>query len=217
LLRAQQEVTLVGSAPVSETVSKAGRENTSRSLTAKIFTETRPLHPQGAALNQQLAQLPFSLSAAIVLLRQNDPVLLILFSMKISMRKVFMSLIGAIAVFAGLVTFVELYRPSISESELGFLKTQKRPLTAEALAKRFGHSEIGPGFYEYPIRGGNKRAEFWIGPPRPPPQGSASGFPVEIVVVVVRSGRSDARIIWPEEMKEKQFDEVISSFWPQKE
>jgi hypothetical protein len=97
---------------------------------------------------------------------------------------------------------------------LEFLETQKQPLTAKEVAKHLGHTEIGPGFYEYRIYGGDKRAEFWIGPPRPPAQASAFDFSVEIAVVVVRSGGSDVRIIWPEELKGRDFDEAIGSIWP---
>jgi len=137
--------------------------------------------------------------------------------MRISIRRVFLVLLGAIGLLIGIVLFVEYYRPTISEQDLSFLKTQQRPLTAETVMKQLGHTEIGPGFYEYRIRGGEQTAEFWIGPPRPPVRTLASGFPVEIALVVLRSENAQRRIIWPENLKGRDFDAVLGSVWPQKQ
>jgi hypothetical protein len=39
---------------------------------------------------------------------------------------------------------------------------------------------------------------------------------VEIAVVVVKAEGAKPKVIWPEELRGKDFDEAIKSFWPQK-
>lgn len=105
----------------------------------------------------------------------------------------------------------------ISEQDLSFLAGQKKPLTYQAVAKRLGDTKPGNGpFYAYQIRGGNKTVEFWMSPPPPPDQISTSSIPVEIVAVVVRLEGSKPSIIWPGDMKGKDFDEAMAAIWSQK-
>ena len=108
-------------------------------------------------------------------------------------------------------------QPSVSEQDLGFLATQKKPLTYRALAKRIGDSRPGPGpYYGYSIRGSKKTVEFWFGPPPAASQASPGGIPVEIAVAVERTEDGKPRIIWPDELQAKNFDEVIAASWPRK-
>ena len=106
-------------------------------------------------------------------------------------------------------------QPSVSQQDLSFLATQQKPLTAQTVAKHLGETELGPGaFYAYRLKGKKKTVEFWFGPP--PTQTTASSIPVEIAVVVVRAEGNKPSIIWPADLKDKDFDEVIATVWPQK-
>ena|ERR1041385_3423300 len=113
--------------------------------------------------------------------------------------------------------FVVGCQPSVSEQDLGFLATQKKPLTYDVVAKLLGSAEPGPGAcYAYRIRGAQKTVEFWFGPPPPPSETTASSIPVEIAVVAVRAEGAKPGIIWPEDLKAKDFDETIATIWPQR-
>ncbi len=114
------------------------------------------------------------------------------------------------------VAFTAGCRPKVSEKDLGFLATQKMPLTYQAVAKQLGETELGPGpCYSYPIIGTKKTVEFWFGPPPLTSQTNAAVIPVEIAVVAVRADGAKPGIIWPEDLKGKDFDNVIASVWPQ--
>lgn len=106
--------------------------------------------------------------------------------------------------------------PKVSEQDLSFLATQKKPLTANTVFSKLGHVEIGPGAYIYHFRGANKVVEFWIGPPSLPSQTSAKSIPVEIALVTVSAEGAKREIIWPEDLKGKDYDEAIGALWPQK-
>ena len=106
--------------------------------------------------------------------------------------------------------------PKVSEQDLSFLATQMKPLTANAVFSQLGQVEIGPGAYTYHFRGTNKVVEFWIGPPPLPSQTSAKSLPVEIALVTVSSDGAKREIIWPEDLKGKDYDEAIGPLWPQK-
>ena len=111
--------------------------------------------------------------------------------------------------------FIAGCQPSVSEQDLGFLATQKKPLTYQTVAKHLGDTEPGPGAcYAYRIRGAQKTVEFWFSPPPLPSQTTASSIPVEIVVVAVRADGARPSIIWPEDLKGKDCDEVMASIWP---
>ena len=107
--------------------------------------------------------------------------------------------------------------PKVSEQDLGFLATQKKPLPANLVFNQLGQVEIGPGAYTYHFRGTNRVVEFWISPPPLPSQTSAKSFPVEIALVTVMTEGAKREIIWPEDMKGKDFVEAIGAFWPQKQ
>ena len=105
----------------------------------------------------------------------------------------------------------------MSEQDLDFLATQKKPLTYQTVVKKLGDTELGPGAcYIYPVRGGKKTVEFWFSPPSLPSQTTASNIPVEIAVVAERAEGAKPAIIWPEDLKGKDFDDVIAAIWPQK-
>jgi len=114
----------------------------------------------------------------------------------------------------GLLTGCDL---KVSEQDLSFLATQKKPLTANAVSSHLGQVEIGQGAYVYHFRGTNKVVEFWISPPPPPSQTSAQSLPVEIALVTVTTPGAKRAVIWPEDLKGKDFDEAIGAFWPQKQ
>ena len=107
--------------------------------------------------------------------------------------------------------------PKVSEQDLSFLATQKRPLTANVVFSHLGKVEIGPGAYAYRFRATNKVVEFWISPPPLASQTSAQSLPVEIALVTVTTPGAKRAVIWPEDLKGKDFDEAIGAFWPQKQ
>lgn len=106
--------------------------------------------------------------------------------------------------------------PKVSEKDLSFLATQKKPLTANSVFSQLGQVEIGPGAYTYYFRGTNKVVEFWINPPSFSGQPSATSLPVEIGLVTVGAEGGKRDIIWPEDLKGKDYDEAIGSLWSQK-
>jgi hypothetical protein len=102
----------------------------------------------------------------------------------------------------------------VSEQDLAFLSSQKQPLTYKRVATQLGDVRPGPGpCYAYPIRGSSNTVEFWFKPPDT--QKLALSVPVEIAVVAVKVQVSNRRIIWPEDLKGKDFDQVIAKIWPQ--
>ena len=107
--------------------------------------------------------------------------------------------------------------PKVSEQDLSFLATQKRPLTANVVFSHLGKVEIGPGAYAYRFRGTNKVVEFWISPPPLASQTSAQSLPVEIALVTVSLEGAKRAIIWPEDLKGKDYNEAIGALWPQKQ
>jgi hypothetical protein len=106
--------------------------------------------------------------------------------------------------------------PKVSEKDLSFLATQKKPLTANAVFSQLGQVEIGPGAYTYHFRGTNKVVEFWIIPPSFSSQPATTRLPVEIGLVTVSAESAKREIIWPEDLKGKDYDEAIGALWPQK-
>ncbi len=106
--------------------------------------------------------------------------------------------------------------PGISERDLGFLATQKQPLTYEAVAKHLGQGKMGPGgCFAYHVRGAGKTVEFWTGQvlvSRPP----TPSIPAEIAVVVVREEGARPDIIWPEELKGKDVEKTLANLHLQK-
>ena len=127
-----------------------------------------------------------------------------------------MKAIIRIVLLAGLGLFTGC-DPKVSDQDLSFLATQKKPLTANAVFSQLGQVEIGPGAYTYHFRGTNKVVEFWISPPPLPSQTSAKSFSVEIALVTVSAEGSKREIIWPEDLKGKDYDEVIGTLWPKKQ
>jgi|SRR5690242_6072451 len=118
-------------------------------------------------------------------------------------------LLGVLGLFTGC-------DPKVSEQDLSFLSTQKKPLTANAVFSQLGHVEIGPGAYTYHFRATNKVVEFWIGPPSLPSQTSTKSIPVEIALVTVSVEGAKREIIWPEDLKGKDYDKTMGALWPQK-
>src|SRR5262249_52884605 len=105
---------------------------------------------------------------------------------------------------------------TVSQQDLAFLTTQKRPLTANDVGKRLGQVEIGPGgCYSYRMPGEKKMIQFWIGPPPAAAVAPPSGIPVEIALVSVKPDNGKASVIWPEELKGKELEEALALFWPQ--
>jgi hypothetical protein len=119
-------------------------------------------------------------------------------------------LLAAVGLFTGC-------DPKVSDQDLSFLATQKKPLTAKAVFNQLGKVEVGPGAYVYHFRGTNKVVEFWMSPPPLPSQPSAKSLPVEVALVTVRAEGAKREIIWPEDLKGKDFDEAMGAFWPQRQ
>lgn len=116
------------------------------------------------------------------------------------------------------VGFLTGCQPEVSDQDLGFLATQKKPLTYQTVAKRLGDTEPGQGpFYAYPIRGTKKRVEFWFSLPPPPSQTTASSIPVEIAVVAMKEDGAKPTILWPEDLKGRDFDQVMASIYPRRQ
>jgi hypothetical protein len=106
--------------------------------------------------------------------------------------------------------------PTVSQQDLAFLATQKKPLTANDVGKRLGQVEIGPGpYYSYRMAGEKKTVQFWIGPPPAAAAAPASGIPIEIAVVSVKPENGKDSVIWPAELKGKELEDALAPFWPQ--
>ena len=117
-----------------------------------------------------------------------------------------------------IVAFLAGCQPAIYEQDLSFLAAQKKPLTYRDVVNRLGDTEPGKGpFYSYRIKGGKKRAEFWMSAPPAPGKASPSSIPAEIALVVVRSEGEKPVIVWPEDLKGKDFNEAIKSIWSQRQ
>src|SRR6266700_430996 len=108
-------------------------------------------------------------------------------------------------------------KPQVSQQQLGFLTTQTKPLIAKAMQDRLGWTKLSNGpFYSYRIRGERSTVEFWIAPPTSVTQVPSSVAPVEIALVVIKTDSGNPSVIWPEELKGKDFDKSIAALWQQK-
>ena len=106
--------------------------------------------------------------------------------------------------------------PTVSQQDLAFLATQKKPLTANDVGKRLGQVEIGPGpYYSYRMTGEKKTVRFWIAPPPAIATVPPGGIPIEIAVVSVKPDNGSASVIWPVELKGKELGDALAPFWPQ--
>jgi len=103
---------------------------------------------------------------------------------------------------------------AVAEAKLDFLQAQERPLLLPDVTKRLGHTEIGRNgpFYSYTIAGRKKTVEFWMLPP--PEKMTEKSVPVEIAMVVERSGEGNPIIIWPRELKGSDINAARKRFWP---
>ena len=102
----------------------------------------------------------------------------------------------------------------IAQQKLEFLDTQQKPLLLGDVERRLGDTEDGEGpYYEYKIVGSKKSIEFWMAPPPDPFPQHTRSLPVEVALVVEASD-GKARILWPKELSEMDFNSAWKTMYP---
>ena len=104
---------------------------------------------------------------------------------------------------------------TITEPKLAFFDERQKPLLVRDVLKELGDTEVGRGpYYEYAITPGRTRLEVWMAMPPPPeeipPEG---GIPLEVTMVVKRSG-DQRTIIWPQNLRGVDFSAVHQLAYP---